>query len=292
MFRASKAGSGFQLPPSGTCIHKQLPARQGRILMANTTFKEKLAGGAPILGTFLQIPAAELTEIFGFQHFDFGIVDAEHGTLGVNTSIELLRACAASGLASVYRVPGVDAHKIGHVLDLGASAVMVPNIQRQEAAERAVRAAKYYPAGNRGVCPFTRAAAYNGIDQDPDYYNRSNRETAVILQIEGIEGVQNLDQILAVPGIDGIFIGPFDLSQSLGIPGEVNHARVLEAIEDIVRRAGGKNIAVGIFAVSVEQVERYVKTGVRFIAYGTDTLIVQRACRDLGKQLQQAARNR
>ena len=252
------------------------------------TFKSKLACGSPILGTFLQIPAAEITEIFGFAHFDFGIVDAEHGTLGVNTSIELLRACDASGLASLYRVPGVDHHKIGQVLDIGASAVMVPNIQSKEDAERAVRAAKYYPQGNRGVCPFTRAAGYNGIDQDSDYYNRSNRETAVILQIEGTEGIQSLDKILEVAGLDGLFIGPFDLSQSLGIPGQVNHRKVLEAIEDIVKRAGGKNIAVGIFAVSVEPVSRYVRTGVRFIAYGTDTLIAQRACRDLYQALKQA----
>lgn len=256
--------------------------------MKKITFKNKLAGGSPIIGTFLQIPAAEITEIFGFENFDFGIIDTEHGTLGVNTSIELLRACDAAGLASIYRVPGVDHHKIGHVLDIGASAVMVPNIQSKEGAERAVRAAKYYPQGNRGVCPFTRAAAYNGIDQDTDYYNRSNRETAVILQIEGTEGIDSLDKILEVVGIDGIFIGPFDLSQSLGIPGQVNHSNVLKAIEDIVKRAGGKHIAVGIFAVSVEQVERCVKTGVRFIAYGTDTLIAQRACHDLYKMLKHA----
>jgi len=253
--------------------------------MMRITFKSKLAGGSPIIGTFLQIPAAEITEIFGFANFDFGIVDTEHGTLGVNTSIELLRTCDAAGLASIYRVPGVDHHKIGHVLDMGASAVMVPNIRSLEDAEQAVRAAKYYPQGNRGVCPFTRAAAYNGVDSDADYYNRSNRETAVVLQIEGTEGIDSLDKILDVAGIDGIFIGPFDLSQSLGIPGQVNHSIVLKAIADIVNRARGKDIAVGIFAVSVEQVERYLKTGVRFIAYGTDTLIIQRACRDLKKTL-------
>ena len=133
--------------------------------------------------------------------------------------------------------------------------------------------------------PFTRSAAFNGIDEDPDYYVRSNQETAVILQIEGIGGVNNLDEILEVGDIDGLFIGTFDLSQSLGIPGQVNHPDVLRAIEDIVQRAGRKNIAVGIFAVNYEQVDRYVRTGVRFIAYGTDTLIVQRACRDLSKDI-------
>jgi 4-hydroxy-2-oxoheptanedioate aldolase len=253
--------------------------------MTRTTFKKKLAGGSPIIGVFLQIPAAEITEIFGFENFDFGIIDSEHGTLGVNASADLLRACDAAGLASICRVPGIDHQKIGQVLDLGASAVMVPNIQSKEDAERAVRGAKYHPQGNRGVCPFTRAAAYNGIDQDPDYYSRSNRDTAVVLQIEGIEGINSLDHILEVVGFDGIFIGPFDLSQSLGIPGQVNHGSVVKAIEDIVRRAKAKDIAVGIFAVNVEQVERYVKSGVRFIAYGTDTLIIQRACRDLRKTL-------
>ena len=99
------------------------------------------------------------------------------------------------------------------------------------------------------------------------------------------QGQVSEDEILEVADIDGFFIGTFDLSQSLGIPGQVNHPDVLKAIEDIVQRAGRKNIAVGIFAVNCEQVERYVKTGVRFIAYGTDTLIAQRACRDLCKDL-------
>jgi 2-keto-3-deoxy-L-rhamnonate aldolase RhmA len=156
------------------------------------TFKSKLKAGTPVIGTFLQIPSVEITEMFGIAKFDFGIVDTEHGTLGVNSSIDLLRACDATGLASVFRVPGVDHHKIGHALDIGATAVMVPNVQSKEDAQRAVDAAKYYPQGSRGVCPFTRSAAFNGIDNDPDYYVRSNQETAVILQIEGTGGVNSL----------------------------------------------------------------------------------------------------
>jgi 4-hydroxy-2-oxoheptanedioate aldolase len=258
---------------------------KGKVCMSKETFKSKLERGTPVIGTFLQVPSSEMTEMFGIAGFDFGIVYTEHGTLGVNTSIELLRACDLHGLASVYRVPGVDHHKIGHALDIGATAVMVPNVQSKEDAEHVVDAAKYYPKGSRGVCPFTRSSAFNGIDEDPDYYVRSNRETAIIMQIEGVGGINNLDAILEVADIDGFFIGTFDLSQSLGIPGQVNHPDVLRAIEDIVQRAGRKNIAIGIFAVNYQQVERYIKTGVRFIAYGTDTLVVQRACRDLYKDL-------
>ena len=107
----------------------------------------------------------------------------------------------------------------------------------------------------------------------------------IVIVCGGVHPTLFPDDIRKTNDIDGFFIGTFDLSQSLGIPGQVNHPDVLKAVEDIVQRAGRKNIAVGIFAVNYEQVERYVKTGVRFIAYGTDTLIAQRACRDLCKDL-------
>ncbi len=249
--------------------------------MNHQTFKDLLATNRPFLGTFLEIPAPEMTEIVGGAGFDCGIVDAEHGMFGTEVSLELLRGCDASGLASLYRVPCLDHHRIGQALDFGASGVMIPNIQTQADAQAAVRAAKYYPHGDRGVNPFTRGAKYNSADEHPDYYQKANHETAVVLQIEGTEGINNLDAILEVPGIDCIFIGPFDLSQSLGIPGQVNDPRVQDAIRDIVQKAKRKNIAVGSFTPSMEQAQSFCRMGIRFVAYATDTLIAQRACRDL-----------
>ena len=251
--------------------------------MLETTLKTKLRSGEMILATFLQVPAAVMPEIIGLAGFDCGIIDTEHGMMGVDASIELVRGCDAVGLASVYRVPGVDPQRIGLALDFGASAVMVPNIMDKQSAERAVDAAKYHPEGNRGVCPFARGARYNAADEDPDYYRRANEETALVLQIEASEGIANLDKILEVPCIDCIFIGPFDLAQSLGIPGKVTDDRVLEAIREIVQRADSKGVAVGNFSVTPEQAHYYMETGVRFLAYGTDTLIVHRAYRDLRK---------
>jgi 4-hydroxy-2-oxoheptanedioate aldolase len=253
--------------------------------MLKTTLKSRLQSGKTILATFLQIPAAEMAEVVGLAGFDCGIIDTEHGMMGLDASIQLVRGCDAVGLTTAYRVPGVDHQRIGLALDFGASAVMVPNITNKQDAERAVDAAKYHPEGSRGVCPFARGARYNAADENPDYYSEANQETAVVLQIEASEGIANLDKILEVPCIDCIFIGPFDLAQSLGIPGKVTDKRVLAAISEIVQRADRKGVAVGNFSVTPEQAHHYMETGVRFLAYGTDTLIVHRAYRDLRKVL-------
>ncbi len=253
--------------------------------MSKLAFKSLLQSKKTVLGTFLQIPAAEMAEIVGFAGFDCAIIDAEHGMMGVDASIELVRGCDAVDMAAIYRVPGVDHHRVGQGLDFGASAVMVPNIKNKQDAERVVLAAKYHPQGDRGVCPFTRGARYNAVDEDPDYYARANLQTAVILQIEATEGIKNLDEIMTVPYVDCIFVGPFDLSQSLGIPGQVADIRVARAIEDIVRRAGERGIAVGNFPVTIEQAHRYIDLGIRFIAYGDDTLISARAYRDLRRAI-------
>ncbi|HIJ64573.1 MAG TPA: aldolase [Candidatus Hydrogenedentes bacterium] len=249
------------------------------------TFKQVLSEKKFLLGTFLQIPAADSAEIVGHAGMDFGIIDTEHGTFGADSSLDLIRGCDAVGLATVFRVPRLEHHCIGQALDFGASAVMVPNLTSRSEAEQVVKAAKFHPGGRRGVCPFTRCGGYNAADEDPDFYNWANRETCIILQIEGIEGISNLDAILEVEHIDGIFIGPFDLSQSLGIPGKVTDARVLEAIRGIVKKAEERSIAVGNFAVTPEQARAYRDIGVRFVAYGVDTLMLHRAYRDLRRSL-------
>ena len=248
-------------------------------------FKQLLKENRTLLGTFLQIPAAEMAEIAGFAGLDFAIIDVEHGMMGTDVSIEMVRGCDAVDLAAIYRVPRVDHHLVGQALDFGASAVMAPNIKNRQDAQRVVQAAKYHPLGDRGVCPFTRGARYNAADEDPDYYRRSNEETAVILQIEASEGVRNLEEILEVPHIDAIFIGPFDLSHSLGIPGQVTDKRVLAAIQDIVDQAARRGIVAGNFPVTIEQARCYLDSGIRFLAYGDDTLICQRAYRDIRRAI-------
>lgn len=253
--------------------------------MPKKMFKDILSSGKTIIGTFLQLPAGEVAEIAGYAGLDFAIIDVEHGMLGVDKSVELVRGCDAVDLPVIYRVEGINHHRIGQALDFGASAVMVPNIKSKEDAQLVVKAAKYHPQGDRGVCPFTRGAKYNAADEDPDYYQRCNERLAVVLQIEATEGMANLDSILDVPYIDAIFIGPFDLSHSLGIPGKVTDERVLKAISQIVEKAKRKDVVVGNFPVTLEQARCYMRAGVRFLAYGDDTLILQRAYRDICRSI-------
>lgn len=253
-----------------------------------TTFKTKVQSGKPFLGTFLQIPAPDVAEIVGQSGFDCGIIDTEHGMMGTGGAISIVRACDAVGLTTVLRVPCVDHHRITQALDFGASAVMVPNVRNKADAELAVSAAKYHPDGNRGVCPFARGAAYDSAG-DPDYYRRTNTETSVVLQIEGTDGIANLDEILSIPNVDCIFVGPFDLAQSLGIPGQVTSPRVVEALRDIVKRASQRGIAVGNFSVTPEQAQRDINIGVRFLAYGTDTMIISRHFAELRKLVMASA---
>jgi len=249
------------------------------------TFKERMVEDRPMLGTFLQIPSGEAAEIAGSAGLDFGIVDTEHGMMGTDASLALIRGCDAVGLTSIYRVPSLDHHRIGLALDMGASAVMVPNVVSRKQAEDVIDAAKYHPVGNRGVCIFSRAPGYNSEEEGPEYYDRANRETAVILQIEGTEGIANLDSILETPDLDCIFIGPYDLSQSMGMPGAVTDDRVLDAMKDIVQRAAERGVAMANFPVTLDQAKRYRDIGVKFLAFGTDTLVLQRAYRDCRKAI-------
>ncbi|MBI4232509.1 aldolase [Candidatus Peregrinibacteria bacterium] len=252
--------------------------------MPKPSFKTKIRtkSNAPLLGIFLQIPGPDIAEIVGHAGFDFSIIDTEHGMFGVDSAIQLVRACDAVGMASVIRVPFVSHTHITQALDFGVSTVMVPRIETPEDARQAVAAAKFYPDGNRGVCPFTRAASYNALDE-PDYYKRSNADTAVLLQIEGHKGIANLDAILEVPNIDGILIGPFDLSHSLGIPGKVDDIRVIKAFKDIIKQAEKRGIAVGNFAVTLKQAHRYIDMGIRFLAFGADTIIMSKVFSEIRK---------
>ncbi|MEW5814654.1 MAG: aldolase/citrate lyase family protein [Spirochaetota bacterium] len=248
------------------------------------SFRSLLVSGKTILGMFLQIPASEIAEILGISGFDCAIADVEHGMFGIDAGLSIVRACDAVGIASIYRVPAVEPHRITQALDFGASAVMVPNIHKAEEAELAVQSAKYHPRGKRGVCPFTRGARYNSVG-DLDYYNRSNRETCILLQIEAEDGIANLDEIMEVPNIDCIFIGPFDLSHALGIPGRITDERVLNAIKAIAKKTERKGIALGNFPVTFEQARLYRGMGVRFLAYGADTLIISETFRSIRNEI-------
>jgi len=222
-----------------------------------------------VLGPFMKLDSATVVEIAGLAGFDFVILDTEHGPLDISEVENLIRAAHLHDMCAIVRVGENDPLMIGRALDIGADGVQIPQISNKDDACKAVAAAKFYPRGERGVCRYVRAAEFTRI-QKQDYFLRANENSSVIVHIEGVEGLKNFEDILDVGEIDVLFIGPYDLSQSLGIPGQTEHPRLLKEIESLIKRAAVKNKAVGIFSESPEGAKRYINLGVQYISYAVD----------------------
>lgn len=244
-------------------------------------FKKKLKEQT-VFGCFVKSCDGIFAETAGYAGFDYCIIDMEHGPISTDKLQELIRACECGGATAIVRVPDISEQSIGKPLDLGAAGVQIPQVSTAEEAKKAVSLAKFYPRGERGVCRFVRAARYSSLEKR-EYFQSAN-DALVILQVEGVQGVEHIDEILAVEGIDVIFIGPYDLSQSLGVPGEVEHSLVTDTMKELVKKAQAKEIAVGTFVDSVEAGIRWRNLGVHYISYSVDAGIFYEACRGAVKQ--------
>jgi len=254
--------------------------------MATKNLKDLLRRGETVIGPFLQINSPELVEIIGLTGFDFLIIDTEHGPFGAETAVNLVRAAQAVGLISVIRVAKNDESLISKALDAGAQAIIIPQINSLEAAQLAVKSAKFHPQGSRGACPFVRAAKYSSTDY-VRFYEETNRETSLILLIEGKGGIENLESILKLPGVDVALVGPVDLSHALGVPGQVNHPSVTEQIEKMLKAAKAIGSSLGIFAYEIEDAKKWLKLGFQFLAYSVDAVIFTRACQASVRELKE-----
>jgi 4-hydroxy-2-oxoheptanedioate aldolase len=245
--------------------------------MANR-LKEKLHTQKFAVGPFLKLPSPAVVEIMGLSGFDYVIVDCEHGPLNVLAAEDMVRAAHLTGIAAVIRVTENNPAMISRALDIGADAVQVPQVSCRADAEKVVKAAKFSPEGERGVCRFVRAAGYTSIEKS-EYFKKANRDTMVIIHIEGQEGIKNLDDILEVDGIDIVFIGPYDLSQSLGLPGQVNNPEVEKKMVEVINKAAAKGKWVGTFVDDVETGHKWINLGVQYISYSVDVGIIYEACK-------------
>jgi 4-hydroxy-2-oxoheptanedioate aldolase len=190
----------------------------------------------------------------------------------------MMRAANAAGVPAIVRVAACEPSAIQHALDAGAAGVQIPQIASVEAARAAVAASRFHPWGARGFNPFVRAADFSA-STTTEFFARANEEVALILQIESAAGVEAVDGILDLAGIDTLFIGPYDLSQSLGIPGQTSHAKVFAAAERIVRSAEARNVAVGVFTNSEQEGQRWLDIGVRYLCLSVDTVFLLNAMR-------------
>ena len=246
--------------------------------------KKALHEGKTVFGPFMKLSDPAVVEIFGHAGFDFVIIDLEHGPLSTETAQNMVRAAELAGITPIIRVSENDPGQISRALDIGAQGVQVPHITTGAEANKVIEAAKFSPAGERGVCRFVRAASYSAMDRG-DYFKSANNNTLVIAMIEGTEGVQNIDEILETPGVDVIFIGPYDLSQSLGLIGQVSHPKVFEELKKVADKANVRGIAVGTFADSIESAKTYQGLGIKYISYSVDVGIIYEAAKQTMNQL-------
>src|SRR6202049_3443030 len=224
---------------------------------------------APAAGVFVGILVPALVEMCGHAGFDFVIVDNEHGPAGIESTEHMLRAARGSGIIPVVRTLEAD---ILRILDIGASAIQVPQVNTGEQARRIVAAAKYPPVGKRGAAFSTRAAGY-GFFAGEQLITASNEGTSVIVMAETRAAIENIDAIVAVPGVDAVFFGPNDLSFSLGYPRQMQHPEVVRAIEHGLARALAAGVAPGVLAPSVADFHRLRKMGVRYLPMVISALI-------------------
>ncbi len=251
--------------------------------MRSNQLKQKLKQGQVVFGPFINCAYPAFMEICGHAGFDFAIIDMEHGALHTLAAEDLCRAADCVGLAPIIRVRKNDAPQIQRALDIGSAGVQVPQIETKADAEAVVRGAKYSPLGERGLSFATRAGCYTAAGTQ--ITDKMNSESLVVVHVEGRCAVENLAEIVSVPHIDVIFLGPYDLSQSLGIPGQVRDRRVIDLMNTAVQiiRNGGKT--AGTFADNPEIAKQWIDAGVQYIGLGVDVAIFLRACQELVKAM-------
>jgi 4-hydroxy-2-oxoheptanedioate aldolase len=226
--------------------------------------REKLAQDRTVLGCLLRYPDAGVAELLALQGLDFVVFDGEHGTLTPEACEHMVRAVQLHGVTPAVRVEENRATSILRYLDAGALICHVPGVESREDAVRAVRAAKYYPAGTRGLAA-SRSSGYGAGDGYPAYVAAANRETQVVVHIESAAGVAAVQEIAEVDGVDVLFVGTLDLSHDLGHPGELEHPAVLAGTQRVAAAASNAGKTLGAVVGDPAGIERWVDCGARYL---------------------------
>lgn len=245
-------------------------------------FKQGLLRREVQIGLWCTLANHIAAEIVSDSGFDWLLLDTEHSPNEVPDILRHLQAVQGGSASPVVRVAWNDAVLIKRVLDVGAQTILVPYVQNAEEARRAVAAARYAPAGIRGVTGSGRASRYGRVK---DYLKKADAEIGVLVQVETREALSELDAIAAVDGVDGVFIGPSDLSASFGLIGQPLSPTIQAEIEKAGAKLRAAGKAAGILAGGEEDARRYIAWGYTFVAAGVDTVLLARAADDLAARL-------
>ena len=241
--------------------------------MRTNTLKQKLRDGKPAFGVMITFPAPPIMEMLGYMGFDWVLIDNEHGSITVDLSEDMIRACELTGIAPIVRPVANRPEVIAPFLDRGAWGVQVPHVNTRAEAEAAVAACKYFPDGQRGSFSRGRPAEYGltGVATH-EYFAKANAETLVCLMLEEVEAIDNIGEIVQVKGVDVLFIGSGDLSQSMGHPGQQAHPEVQAVMEKGVKRIRDAGIIAGVSCPD-SLVPKFLDLGVQYFHSNVGSLL-------------------
>lgn len=251
--------------------------------------RSRILNGETLLGCFLNLGSSLTAEIVGQAGFDWVLLDLEHGAGGESELLHQLQALQHTPAATVVRIESHDRQRSHRVLDLGADGVMVPRIDTPEQARAAAAALQFPPVGVRGVAKMNRACGFGTSFKA--YSEQASKELLCVVQVESEMSLQYLDEIAATDGVDVLFVGPADLSHSLGVPFDLHHPRFQSAIQRVISAATHHGKAAGILVNDREDFERYRDLGYRFLACSSDGDLLNKSARALTSTLRRCVEN-
>ncbi len=253
-------------------------------LSTTIDLKERLASGETLFGVFLNLDSPLATEIAAMSGYDWLLVDLEHGAGDDGGLLAHLLAAQAHGVALVVRTETPERIRIGRVLDLGAAGVMLPRLESSTEAREALRHLRYPPQGDRGVATYNRSCAFGAR---PDRLRTANDDVVGIVQVESRGLVEEIDEVAKIQGVDVLFVGPNDLSYSLGVPGRTDDPSFQRALDAVLAASESAGVVPGIFASSLDNAVAHAERGFRFIAVGSDSGFLASASRATIQTLRQ-----
>lgn len=237
--------------------------------------KAKLRSLKPVVGSFCTLPSPHLMDVIGASGLDFAVLDGEHGPLSFETMQLMAMTLQGRGVAPLVRVSGPNEAEILHALDIGSAGIHVPNIRTAAELDSVIAFAKYEPRGKRGFSPFMRACGYSHLNTQ-SYLAEANERSIITVHVEGEAGLNLLDGFLDSPDVDVLFVGLFDLTKSMGIPGQVEHPRVTDVLQTIGEKAKAAGKAWGTIVTSHEQTAKFRGYGMSYFTYSVDCEVIRR----------------
>ena len=243
-------------------------------MLKKNYLKEKLDNNKLTIGTWNIINSPMVVDVIASSGIDFIVIDAEHGSISYETAQSMITICESYNVTPIMRVGEINESLILRALDIGSHGVQLPNITTSEDAKQFVKFAKYPPIGERGFSPYTKAGLYD-VSNGKKMPAIANENILLIANVEGEEGIQNLQEIVNVDGIDIIFIGLFDMSKSLGIAGDVENPRVIEKLDKAIEVIHNSGKKVGSIASNINMLKILKEKNIDYLTYSVDTGMIK-----------------